>query len=118
MTLVVTLLFFSSFFLNHFISYIAPTTIPPDVMQEKWKEQIKLDLHRTFPDNVQFRPDGCDKQLQLGRVLQAYSAHNPTVGYCQGMNYVAGLLLLVMNGVEEQTFWLFDAMVSLLPPNQ
>ena len=34
------------------------------------------------------------------------------------MNYVAGLLLLVMNGEEEQTFWLFDAMVTLLPPCQ
>jgi len=85
---------------------------------EKWVDQIKLDLHRTFPDNVQFRPDGCEKQLQLGRVLQAYAAHNPIVGYCQGMNYVAGLLLLVMNGEEEQTFWLFDAMVTLLPPCQ
>ena len=44
--------------------------------QEKWKDQIKLDLHRTFPDNVQFRPDGCEKQLQLGRVLQAYAVRS------------------------------------------
>jgi hypothetical protein len=83
----------------------------------RWRDQIKLDLHRTFPDNVQFRPDGCDKQVQLGRVLEAYSGHNSVVGYCQGMNYIAGLLLLVLSGDEEQTFWLFDSMVKLLPPD-
>ena len=31
------------------------------------------------------------------------------------MNYVAGMLLLVMGGNEEYAFWLFDALVKLLP---
>ena len=30
----------------------------------------------------------------LRRVLHALAAHNPRVGYCQGLNFVAGLLLL------------------------
>eukprot|EP00039_Didymoeca_costata_P021147 m.343565 g.343565 ORF g.343565 m.343565 type:complete len:403 (+) comp23011_c0_seq1:294-1502(+) len=82
-----------------------------------YMDQISLDLPRTFPDNIHFRPEGCERQKQLGRVLLAYAVFNPNIGYCQGMNYVAGMLLLVLNGNEEQTFWLFDGMIAMLPPN-
>jgi hypothetical protein len=50
---------------------------------DKYAEQILLDMHRTFPNNIHFRPDGCARQKQLHRVLVAYSNHNPGVGYCQ-----------------------------------
>jgi hypothetical protein len=33
-------------------------------------------------------------QAALRNVLIAYATHNPTVGYCQSMNFLAGLLLL------------------------
>lgn len=33
------------------------------------------------------------------------------VGYCQGLNYLAGMLLLVMQRDEERSFWV---LVSLL----
>lgn len=33
----------------------------------------------------------------------AYARHNPSVGYCQAMNFFAGLLLLMMP--EENAFW-------------
>lgn len=81
----------------------------------KYDEQIRLDVPRTFPNNTHFLPDGSKYQVLLHRLLLAYSNHNPAVGYCQGMNYVAGLLLLVMGGNEEHAFWLFDGMVKLLP---
>jgi Rab-GTPase-TBC domain len=29
----------------------------------------------------------------LRRVLRAYAMRNPEVGYCQGLNFIAGLLL-------------------------
>mmetsp|Transcript_25100 Transcript_25100/g.65474 ORF Transcript_25100/g.65474 Transcript_25100/m.65474 type:complete len:385 (+) Transcript_25100:56-1210(+) len=83
----------------------------------KMAEMILLDMHRTFPNNIHFRPDGCKRQQQLHRVLMAYAAHNPGVGYCQGMNFVCGMLLLVLDGNEEQTFWLFDRLIARLPPN-
>lgn len=35
----------------------------------------------------------------------------PQVGYCQGLNYLAGMLLLVMQRDEERAFWV---LVSLL----
>lgn len=38
----------------------------------------------------------------LRRVLVAFSLYNPKIGYCQSMNFLAGLLLLFMD--EEKTF--------------
>ena len=43
---------------------------------------------------------------KLKNVLICYSIRNTSVGYCQGMNFIGGRLLLIM-GSEEQTFWLF-----------
>ncbi len=44
-------------------------------------EVIHRDLHRTFPDHVQFRDvTGRDSLL---RVLKAFSFHNPKIGYCK-----------------------------------
>ncbi|KAI1318630.1 hypothetical protein EDD11_006131 [Mortierella claussenii] len=71
---------------------------------------IELDLHRTFPTNVLFSPGGhgIDK---LKNILLAYSLHNPTVGYCQGMNLLAGTLLLTNNS-EEEAFWILTSMLG------
>ncbi|KAF9990362.1 hypothetical protein BGZ75_002142 [Mortierella antarctica] len=71
---------------------------------------IELDLHRTFPTNILFGPGGhgIDK---LKNILIAYSLHNPTVGYCQGMNLLAGTLLLTNNS-EEEAFWILTAMLG------
>jgi len=72
------------------------------------QRQIESDLHRTFPANERF----CEADLLpvLKRILLAYAAHNPVVGYCQSMNYLAGFLLLFVAD-EEEAFWL---LVSLL----
>ncbi|KAM0861953.1 hypothetical protein ACQ4PT_045565 [Festuca glaucescens] len=67
---------------------------------EKWKGQIEKDLPRTFPGHPALDEDG---RNALRRLLMAYARHNPTVGYCQAMNFFAGLLLLLMP--EENTFW-------------
>jgi len=65
-----------------------------------WTPLIEIDIRRTFPELPSF--DGVQQQRLL-RVLNAYASHNPDVGYCQGMNFIAGLLLLVSNN-EEETF--------------
>lgn len=43
-------------------------------------------------------------QAALRRVLRAYSYHDREVGYCQGMNFIAGMFLTIMP--EEEAFWL------------
>ncbi|KAK8691681.1 hypothetical protein V6N13_075181 [Hibiscus sabdariffa] len=67
---------------------------------EKWKGQIEKDLPRTFPGHPALDDDG---RNALRRLLTAYARHNPSVGYCQAMNFFAALLLLLMP--EENAFW-------------
>ncbi|KAJ0101062.1 hypothetical protein Patl1_06205 [Pistacia atlantica] len=67
---------------------------------EKWKGQIEKDLPRTFPGHPALDDDG---RNALRRLLTAYARHNPSVGYCQAMNFFAALLLLMMP--EENAFW-------------
>jgi Rab-GTPase-TBC domain len=43
-------------------------------------------------------------QAALRRVLRAYSVYDRDVGYCQGMNFIAGMFLTFMT--EEEAFWL------------
>ena len=43
-------------------------------------------------------------QASLRRVLKAYSVYDREIGYCQGMNFIAGMFLTLMP--EEESFWL------------
>lgn len=45
-------------------------------------------------------------------MLVAYSAHDPGVGYCQGMNFLAALLLLAVEKDAERCFWLLAALIQ------
>ncbi|XP_075087125.1 uncharacterized protein LOC107761523 isoform X2 [Nicotiana tabacum] len=67
---------------------------------EKLRKQIEKDLPRTFPGHPALDENG---RNSLRRVLIAYARHNPDVGYCQAMNFFAGILLLMMP--EENAFW-------------
>ncbi|WOG88078.1 hypothetical protein DCAR_0207311 [Daucus carota subsp. sativus] len=81
-------------------SGIGPATEEPIDVPAKWKGQIEKDLPRTFPGHPALDEDG---RNSLRRLLTAYARHNPSVGYCQAMNFFAGLLLLLMP--EENAFW-------------
>lgn len=78
-------------------------------------ELIERDLHRTFPDNIYFRVEGTmynsvlpseETPLvqALRRVLISFSVYQPKIGYCQSLNFIAGILLLFMD--EEKAFWM------------
>ncbi|XP_041844517.1 growth hormone-regulated TBC protein 1-A [Melanotaenia boesemani] len=80
-------------------------------------ETIRTDLNRTFPDNIQFRKTSSPcLQKALYNVLLAYGHHNPAVGYCQGMNFIAGYLLIITKD-EEKSFWLMDALLGRILPD-
>ncbi|XP_067112173.1 growth hormone-regulated TBC protein 1-A-like isoform X3 [Osmerus mordax] len=85
--------------------------------EAKLEETIRTDMHRTFPDNVQFRntTEPC-LQKALFNVLLAYGHHNQAVGYCQGMNFIAGYLIIVTKD-EEKSFWLMDALLGRILPD-
>ncbi|GBF94787.1 hypothetical protein Rsub_07959 [Raphidocelis subcapitata] len=89
---------------GHYASMVAAGEERPCV------RQIDLDLPRTFPRNAWVSsPDGV---AALRRVLLAYCAHNPGVGYCQGMNFLAALLLLAVEKDDERCFWLLVALLE------
>lgn len=112
-------------------------------------EVIERDLHRTFPDNIKFKPpNGVDTSFNstrgsqttmtdssrssssssprvvegeppiitsLRRVLHAFAIYNPRIGYCQSLNFLAGLLLLFVE-TEEQCFWLLNVITCIYLP--
>jgi hypothetical protein len=77
-------------------------------------EIIQIDLPRTFPDNIYFTNHEYLQQ-QLFHVLATFAHQNSEVGYCQGLNYIAGLLLLATKS-EEASFWLLKVLVEKLLP--
>ena len=65
---------------------------------------ILVDLGRTFPEHQYFRGALGPGQLGLFNLLKAYSLLDPEVGYCQGLPFPAGLLLMHLE--EDQAFGL------------
>lgn len=104
-------------------------------------DDIEKDLYRTFPDNIRFKPprtappppsspiggeEGDDAVevepapepeiiTSLRRVLHAFALYNPRIGYCQSLNFLAGLLLLFVE-TEEQAFWLLNVITRVYLP--
>ncbi|KAI8370251.1 rab-GTPase-TBC domain-containing protein [Blakeslea trispora] len=66
---------------------------------------IQRDLSRTFPQLDMFKDDGGEGQLAMGRLLKAYSLYDAHVGYCQGLAFLVGPLLMTMP--ENQAFCVF-----------
>ena len=70
-------------------------------------KQITKDLPRTFPQHSSYEiPTGLGEALK--RVLVTYASYNPSVGYCQSMNFIVAVFLLVAD--EEGAFWLLVAL--------
>ena len=56
---------------------------------------IVRDVHRTYPEHFLFQERGGRGQRMLARVLAVASEYDPELSYCQGMNFIAGMLLTV-----------------------
>ena len=87
----------------------------PDAIPSPYEKQIELDLKRTFPSDEYFQKP--ETLQSLKNVLLAYSRRNITIGYYQGFNFIAGLLLKTLEN-EEDTFWVFTQLIEeILPIN-
>ena len=51
--------------------------------KSSWNETIEKDLHRTYKMHELFAEEGGMGQLEMQKVLCAYSVYNQKVGYCQ-----------------------------------
>lgn len=69
------------------------------------------DLPRTFPEQPWVASTA--GMAALRRVLTAFSWHCELVGYCQSLNYVTALLLLVLP-TEERAFWVLDTLLECM----
>ncbi|XP_054162990.1 TBC1 domain family member 1-like isoform X2 [Oppia nitens] len=58
---------------------------------------ILVDLGRTFPKVAYYAQALGTGQLSLFNILKAYSLYDKEVEYCQGLSFVAGILLLHLN---------------------
>ncbi|CAG8495586.1 15241_t:CDS:10 [Acaulospora morrowiae] len=73
-------------------------------------EVIERDIHRCYPDHIQFREETGFGQDDLHSILKAYAHYNKVVGYCQGMGRLVGMMLMQMPA--EDTFWLLVATIE------
>jgi hypothetical protein len=71
---------------------------------------ITLDMHRTFPHMETFKKE--ENLTKLSNILKAFALRNcSSIAYCQGFNYIAAQLLLVMED-EEKVFWTFTKIIE------
>lgn len=70
--------------------------------------EIRKDIDRTFQYVKQFKTKNC--QDALFRILKALAVHYPDIGYCQGMNFVAAMMLLVESEIDA--FYLMMALIK------
>ncbi|OMJ88298.1 hypothetical protein SteCoe_9797 [Stentor coeruleus] len=81
-------------------------SIPEDIYS------IEKDLTRTFPNHPFFtNPRG---QCALKNVLVSMVNNHPELGYCQGMNSVAGVLLIVSKGNEVESLGILESICMKL----
>ncbi|XP_066915732.1 TBC1 domain family member 30-like [Clytia hemisphaerica] len=77
--------------------------------------QIVKDLHRTGCGWF-FEHDTAEDRASLKRVLLAYARWNKQIGYCQGFNVIAALILQVMEGNEEHALKVMIFLVDYVLP--
>lgn len=94
---------------NHYYSNLCCMAPESEVVSQN-RRQISLDLLRTLPNNIRFADPDADGIRKLQEVLQAFCLHSPTLGYCQGMNFLVGMCLLFME--PEDAFWCLVAITE------
>jgi len=77
-----------------------------------WDAQVDKDIPRTLAGHPTLAAG--DRRAALRRVLVAYARRAPSVGYCQGMNLMAGVLLLFLG--EEEAFWGLATLIENVLP--
>lgn len=61
---------------------------------------IGKDIGRSFPNVEMFRDPAGEGQQMLARVLKCFSLYDEKIGYCQGLGFVVGPLLMHMGDKE------------------
>lgn len=67
-----------------------------------YENLIGKDIGRSFPGVEMFREPGGEGQRKLGQVLKCFSLYDQKIGYCQGLGFLVGPLLMHME--EKEAF--------------
>ncbi|XP_022246616.1 uncharacterized protein LOC106463422 [Limulus polyphemus] len=94
---------------SHYFNNLSSMASESGVISEN-RRQIGLDLLRTIPSNVRFCEANADGVRKMQQVLQAFCLHNPSLGYCQGMNFLVGMCLLFLE--PEDAFYCLVAITE------
>ncbi|KAF2091394.1 hypothetical protein K490DRAFT_32501 [Saccharata proteae CBS 121410] len=65
-----------------------------------YENMIGKDIGRSFPGVEMFRDPEGEGQKMLGRVLKCFSLYDEKIGYCQGLGFLVGPLLMQMGDRE------------------
>ena len=95
---------------------ILSLTKQAEIKDNKFKnviEEIKRDVNRTFYTDKFKNGKG---KLFLINILSALAFIRPEIGYCQGMNFIAGALIDLIEE-EEKVFWIFLSFIDNIDMN-
>jgi hypothetical protein len=67
-----------------------------------YENLIGKDIGRSFPAVEMFRDPGGEGQKKLANVLKCFSLYDQKIGYCQGLGFLVGPLLMHMG--EREAF--------------
>ena len=76
-------------------------------------DEIKRDINRTFYTSKFVEGNG---KKMLSDILTALAFIRPEIGYCQGMNFIAGALINFIDD-EERCFWIFLSFIDNIDMN-
>ena len=71
-------------------------------------DEISRDINRTFYTTKFVEGNG---KKMLFNILKALAFIRPEIGYCQGMNFIAGALINLIDN-EEKCFWIFLSFID------
>jgi hypothetical protein len=74
---------------------------------------IEQDIGRTFPNHPLFQSE--EGKERLRRVLISFARKVPRIGYCQSLNFVCGMLLLVTDDEDSSLNMLVAIAEDLVP---
>ena len=80
---------------------------------KKVLEEISRDINRTFYTDKFTKGNGI---AELQNILNALAFIRPEIGYCQGMNFIAGALINFIEN-EEKCFWIFLSFIDNIELN-
>jgi len=77
---------------------------------DKFEQHIKIDLARTCIGNESFKRPHLEGNNPLYNVVNAYAHYDEEIGYCQGMCFIAALLLHYLKNEEDAFFCLIHVL--------